>query len=53
LPTSYSSILRGIASRFLNFASSREVTLRKRVANTTRGCLHLCCIDEKHRDYYF
>jgi hypothetical protein len=48
--TGYSSILRGIASRFQNFASSGEVAPRKRVAISTRSQLHACCQVETRRD---
>jgi hypothetical protein len=46
----YSSILRGIASRFQNFASRGEVAPRKRVAISTRSQLHACCQVETRRD---
>lgn len=49
-PHAYSSILRGIASRFQNFASSGEVASRKRVAIPTRNQLHTCCHVETRRD---
>jgi hypothetical protein len=38
--TIYSSILRGIASRFQNFTARAEVALRKRVAISIRSQLH-------------
>jgi hypothetical protein len=46
----YSSILRGIASRFQNFAAKVEVARRKRVAISTRSQLHACCQVEQRRD---
>ena len=46
----YSSILRGIASRFQNLASSGEVAPRKRVAISTQSQLHTCCQVETRRD---
>jgi hypothetical protein len=46
----YSCILQGIASRFQNSASKREVAPRKRVAIPIRSHLHACCQVETHRD---
>jgi hypothetical protein len=46
----YSSILRGIASRFQHFASRGEVAPRKRVAIPIRSQLHACCQVETRRD---
>jgi hypothetical protein len=47
---SYSSILRGTASRFQNFTSRGEVVPRKRVAISIRSQLHACCQVETRRD---
>jgi hypothetical protein len=46
----YSSILRGIASRFQNFASRGEVAPRERVAIPIQSQLHACCQGETRRD---
>jgi hypothetical protein len=46
----YSSILRGIASRFQNLASREEVAPRKRVAIPIRSQLYACCQVETRRD---
>jgi hypothetical protein len=46
----YSSILRGIASLFQNFAAKVEVAPRKRVAISTRSQIHACCQVETRRD---
>jgi hypothetical protein len=46
----YSSILRGIASRFQHFASRREVAPRKRVAIPIQSQPHACCQVATRRD---
>jgi hypothetical protein len=46
----YVSILRGISSRFQNFASRGEVAPRERVAMPIRSQLHACCRVETRRD---
>jgi hypothetical protein len=46
----YSSILRGIASRFQNSACRQKVVPRKRVAIQIWSRLHSCCLNKTRRD---